>query len=322
MRKALRLLRKHTTIPSPPMTQMPLLLRPAALRRRLFAAAQRRFRLQLHRCTGDPACRRFTVVHRRLRKDGIFLQGQWLCSPGCLRVALVQCLSASPGAGLHAMPRLPRMPFRLILLQNGTLTQQQLTEALMVSERTGVSLGQTLLDLEFVTPATLAAALAAENGCAFYGLPPAPPVPDVELPLALAREAGAAIVHATPVRLLVGFVQRIDRDLLRAVETMTGLRAEPCFITEAHHHRQLALSKQSPEPAQAIPVSEGAALLTQQAVRMAAEKLLFARVRDHFWVRMQGSSSHRDQVIQATAEAARSDLELVSATAKKKLRAL
>ena len=301
---------------------MPLPLQPAALRRRLLAAAQRRFRFQLHRCGGDPACRRFAVAHRRFRQDGIFLAGRWMCSPGCLRIALARSFAEAPPAGLHAMPRLPRMPFRLILLQNGTLNQGQLTQALTRAERTGVPLGQTLLDLGFVTPATLAAALAAENGCAFYGLPPAPLPPEVELPAALATAAGAVAVHATPVRVLIGFVQRIDRDLLRSVETMTCLRAEPCFITGEHHARQLALSVGQPGSAQAGEVADAAALVTLKAIGMGADRLLFARVHDHYWIRMQGASGRQDQCLRIEAARAIPESERAAAPAKKKLRAL
>ncbi len=305
---------------------MPLPLRPAALRRRLLAAAQRRFRFQLHRCAGDPSCRRFAVAHRHLRQDGIFLEDRWMCSPGCLRIALARSFAEAPPAGLHAMPRLPRMPFRLILLQNGTLNQGQLTQALTRAERTGVPLGQTLLDLGFVTPATLAAALAAENGCAFYGLPPASLPPEVELPAALATAAGAVTVHATPARVLIGFVQRIDRDLLRSVETITGLRAEPCFITGEHHARQLTLSGGEPGSAQAGEVADAgasaAALVTQKAIGMGADRLLFARAHDHYWVRMQGASGRCDQCFRIEAARAIPELERAAIPAKKKLRAL
>ncbi len=301
---------------------MPLTFQPAALRRRLLAAAQRRFRFQIHRCAGDPSCRRFAVVHRRIRKDGIFLGDRWLCSPGCLRTALARSFAEAPRAGLHAMPRLPRMPFRLILLQNGTLTQQQLTQALTRSERAGVPLGQTLLDLGLVTPATLAAALAAENGCAFYGLAPEALSPEVELPAALAKASGAVAVHATPVRVLIGFVHRIDRDLLRSVEGMTGSRAEPCFITAEHHARQLALSKGEPGSAEFGAAADAAALLTQQAIRDGADKLLFARVHDQLWVRMQSASGFRDHSFRIVAESVRPETGIAPAPAKKKFRAL
>ena len=295
-----------------------------ALRRRALASAQQRFHFRLHRCTGAAGCRHFAVFHRRLRKDGIFLHDSWLCSPSCLRAALARTLQASPGGGLRTMPRLPRMPFRLILLQNRALTEKQLAEALTYCERTGLPLARVLLKLELVTPAALAQALAAENGCAAYHLQPASLAADLQLPSALADEAEAVTVHATAARLLIGFVHRIDRDLLRAVEAVTGRRAEPCFVTAEHRARQLALSEQTaavPVPSSAAP--ELAALLTQQAIRTGADHVLLARVRDLVWARLQTAfGTNHDVLLRAPLEAARPDMAPLLVSEQKKFQVL
>ncbi len=293
-------------------------------RRRVLEAAQRRFHFRLHRCTGAAGCRRFTLLHRRLRRDGVFLHEQWLCCPGCLRAALARALSAPARSGLHAMPRLPRMPFRLILLQRRALTEQQLADALVRSEQAGISLARTLLDLALVTPMVLAQALAAENGCAAYTLHPANLPARLELPRALADESEAAAVHATASRLLIGFVSRIDREVLRAAEIITGLRAEPCFITAEHRARQIALSTQPP-PCFGPPMAalEAAASLTRDSISAGAERVLLARVRDTVWARFtEADGSCRDQLLRVPASAAGSESARIPARDEKKLRAL
>ncbi len=299
---------------------MPALL---PLRRRALQAAQSRFHFRLHRCGGAEGCRRWTLRHHRLRKDGVFLHAQWLCCPGCLRAALFRALGAPARSDVRAMPRLPRMPFRLILLQNRALTEQQLADALARSEQAGAPLARTLLELLLVTPAALAQALAAENGCAAYTLQPAPVPAHLELPSALARGSEAATVHATASRLLIGFVHRLDRELLRAVEEITGLRAEPCFITAEHHARQLALSAQTaPAPATPMAVPEAAALLTRNGIAAGAERVVLARVRESVWVRFAAANECRDELLCVPANAESSETASIPAPREKKLRAL
>lgn len=216
------------------------------------------------------------------------------------------------------------MPFRLILLQNRALTEQQLADALARTAQTGLPLARTLLDLGLVSPAALAQALAAENGCAAYALRPAPIASHLELPPTLAGEAEAATVHATASRLLIGFVSRIDRELLRAVEAITGFRAEPCFITAEHHARQTALSAQpacTSEPP--LPVPEAAALLTRNSISAGAERVLLARVRDVVWARFTAADgSRRDELLRVPAAAVHFKSAPVSAHKEKKIRVL
>ncbi len=282
----------------------------AALGRAVYGFAGKRLRLRVHVCAGA-GCRRMTVEHRALRKDGIFLHGKWLCSPACLRSAVAAVLGGFGAAELHTMPRLPRMPFRLLLLQRGLLSEQALAEALARSECTGLPLGRTLLHLGLVTEGELAASLAAENGCAFYALPPAPVAAEAALPALLAERFEAAAVHSVGGRLLVGFVHRIDRQLLCAVERMTDRKAEGCFITEAHRRQQLALSlpereKSGSALAQTADEGEAARLIVEAATRGGAEQLAIERVGGLFWVRMWTADGVRDSFFHVKEDAARS----------------
>ncbi len=274
----------------------------ADVRRRLLDLARGRVQL----CRG-PGCRRFTVAHRLLRKDGVFLGDDWLCSAECLEAAVAGVFGGDRSAGVYAMPRLPRMPFRLLLLQRGVLSETGLGEALLHSERTGLSLARALLSLGLVTPAELAASLAAENGCAFYALAPAPVELDAELPPVLADRYEAAAVHSAPGRVLIGFVYRIDRELLRSVERMGGRKAEGCFITAAHRERQLALGGARADGVleRAEDCRDAARAAVRHILRFGAERLRVDRVGGVAWLRMSAEGGVEDRFFQISEDASR-----------------
>ncbi|HEY6017438.1 MAG TPA: hypothetical protein VIU16_11670, partial [Gaiellaceae bacterium] len=64
-----------------------------------------------------------------------------------------------PGESPEAAPRLGTL-----LIERGLLTAVQLQEALLEQQRTGVPLGQAVVRLGYVSPATVAQALATQHG--------------------------------------------------------------------------------------------------------------------------------------------------------------
>ncbi len=276
----------------------------------MAAFAAGRLRLRMHLCA-VPGCRRFTVAHRLLRKDGVFLDGAWLCSAGCLEAQIAGSLAAEEARRVYTMPRLPRMPFRLLLLERGVVSEAGLAQALSHAECTGLSLARALVALELVTEAELAASLAAENGCAFYALPPTPVAPEAELPGTLAERYEAAAVHVAPGRVLLGFVHRIDRELVRCFERMTGQKAESCFITGSHFQRQMTLvrshdRKQKSSIERAASPGEAARAVVRHALRFGAEQLLARRLGSVVWVRMFADGRVEDRFFQIEEEPSRS----------------
>lgn len=243
--------------------------------------------LTLH-CEG-PGCRRFTLAHRGLRRDGIYLHDAWLCSPVCFESAVAAELEA-PGPGQrYTMPRLPRMPFRLILLQRELISELELQMALQHAEDTGRPLSRVMVELGFATSEQVASALATENGCAFYALPPAPVDPEQRLPLWLAGRSDAVVVRATSDRLMLGFVERIDRGLAQMVERVTAQRVECCFITPRHLRSQMEIDAVGPVDGartQAISHLEIAVRLKDQAIETGAESVVLGRSGQRLWARM------------------------------------
>ena len=293
---------------------------------------------------GGPRCRRFALAHQWLRRDGILLAGApgssggdiWLCSLGCFESALLQRITekvdaAGPGRS-DTKPRLPRMPFRLVLLSQGVLTESDLDAAAAHAAQTEVSLATALSALRLCTPEQLAAAFASENGCAYYTLGPTPVAAALLLPPALSRYFGAVTVYGTADRAVLGFTERIDRGLLRLCTQMFGCRVEPCFITPTHYAAQLSLDGMSVGTAatssglRTASAASAVQLIAQQSARSGAEQVRCARSGDLLWVRHAGG----DNVARATHElfllveaqvAGAPDPDEKSGIAMKKLRA-
>lgn len=257
-------------------------------------------------CDG-PLCRRFALEARWLRRDGIYITCRgtgrtWLCSTTCLGAALSAWLQASVAlARVVSIP--PRMPFRLALLRAGAITDAALQAALERSRQSGVPLGKLLLAERAITAEQLAAARAAESGCAHYTLPPAPVPGEFALPPLLALRFGAAMLHASSDRCVLGFVERIDRRLMAMVETIMGLRVEAAFITEAYQLAQRAPAAMS--PGSTVPASQGThthqaavAFIAEYASKSGAEDLSLAVQPGLLWARFaRNATDFSDQVL-------------------------
>ena len=307
----------------------------SALRSRLKVFAQDRLQILVLLCSG-PTCRRFAVAHRWLRKDGAFLDDAWFCGPGCFEAAALAALSQGSRGERYTMPRLPRMPFRLLLLKNGILTESELQRAQAHVEQTGMPLAQSLVALGCATEAQVAAAQAAESGCAFYALPPEALAPELRLPPLLADRYGAAIVHGATDRIVVGFVHRVDRGLLAMIERLSGRRAEGCFITSAHREAQLALpslqtgrhTSQAQSAPAARPVSrqQAARTILDQALRTGAEHVRVARSGELVWARLWKSEDVCEDCVLEVADesegAAKASSKRSQRSGEKKLLAL
>jgi hypothetical protein len=200
----------------------------------LSGALPRLLDVHLHKlmleCRARP-CRRFTLSHRLLRRDGIFLGDAWYCSAACFEDALRRRLAAAALGCAEPRLRVGRMPFRLILVDRGVLSAAQLGEALRLQWEHGGPLEDALIAQGVASDAQIASAKAAEAGCALVLRPPAV-APALQLPSGLMHRYRAAIVHASDTGLLLGFTRRLSPLLLAAAQQLTGARAEACFLPE------------------------------------------------------------------------------------------
>ncbi len=274
-----------------------------ALAARAWHALAPSLGLRAQFCEGE-RCRRFTVAHRRLRRDGIILTRAsdgadlWLCSPECFESALVAQIETlipartvaqivaqidAPGRGERG---LTRMPFHLALLQKGILRQADLERAQQHAACAGARLADALLSLALVSEEQLAQAYARESGCAFYKQAAVPVAPAAVLPRALSLHFGAVAVHAHAERVVIGFTTRIDRAVLVMAAQMSGCRVEACFITQSRYREQLAADRRTETgDAPAVSASGAAQAIAREAVRLGAERVRLAGSADRLWVR-------------------------------------
>jgi len=122
---------------------------------------------------------------------------------------------------------MPRLGERLV--QQGLVSQQQISQALEVQKRTGGFLGQTLVDLGFVTAQGVAKFLASEFGVPYVDLLAAPPDPEV---VKLVQEQHVRQLRAIPLRLTAGFlevamVDPLDTNAIDTLHEVTGYRILP-----------------------------------------------------------------------------------------------
>jgi type IV pilus assembly protein PilB len=138
-----------------------------------------------------------------------------------------QWSQASSGAGLSANRGMPRLGERLV--QQGLVTQQQISQALEVQKRTGGFLGQTLVDLGFVSAQGVATFLASEFGVPYVDLLMVRPEPEA---VKLVQEQHVRQLRAIPLRVTAGFlevamVDPLDTNAIDTLHQLTAYRILP-----------------------------------------------------------------------------------------------
>ncbi len=262
---------------------------------------------------GMPACRGFHLSHPWLpRLPGIFLDRTWYCSPDCLQDALKRHVEVQLGAAITDLHLAPRMPYRLVLLAGGKVSEQQLSHARSVqaSGTGGIDMGEALVSLGYAAEDEVAVARAVEAGCLFFGGMAQAVIPAYTLPLSLMRLHRAAVVHYSPAtkRLLVGFVYRIDHALLQAVAQVTGCRTEACIITASAWSESLASQTAAFEEVHEAAFSQIRIvnMIVKQAIGCGADKVSVGLSATAVWARLAAGAGGLDLVIDLAAEAARS----------------
>jgi hypothetical protein len=258
-------------------------------------------------CRAHP-CRRFTVAHRLLRRDGIYLNDDWYCSAECLQDALHPLLQAAAQGCVEPRRRPGRLPFRLILVDRGVLSETRLQEAFALQAEHGGSLEEILMTHGLATEAQIASAKATECGCAVVSRLPAVQ-PGFDLPTGLMERYQAAIVYSSENCLLIGFVHRVAPALLQAAGEIAGIRAEFCFIAAGAFRRRLrgledtqnARETSDPPPSEMMEEgmsgADAAGNIIHRAVEAGAERVHIATGNQWAWARLSSEARRLDMYI-------------------------
>jgi hypothetical protein len=270
---------------------------------------------------GLKTCRNNLFMRGVQSRVGISLGQVWYCSVDCFAAAACARIVKLSSGSTQDLPHVPRFSTGLAMLSKGYLTEAQLRSATTQSQATGEELGAALVRLGFASQKQLAAVRAAQGGYpALRNELLGRPV-EALIPPTLLTACSAVPVHCSvpAQRLLLGFVYRVEHSLLNALEQITGLRAEPCFLTPAEFDDQMSriapvsdceevLVDDAGTPAQIASSAGGFAL------EVSAREASFVRCQDYIWARLSGKRKKMDLLfpLRQTGDAGRAASFLAS----------
>lgn len=232
---------------------------------------------------------------------GIHVGDAWYCSADCFAAASRTRIEKLAAMRVIQKQHRPRLSIELTLVSKGQLTAEQLRFVRTEAQRRREEPEAALLRLGLATEKQLAAARAAQWGCAALGPDHVALLVEADLPNVLLLEYSAIPIHysAAQKRLLLGFVQRVHHDLLQSVEHVTGWRPEPCFITRDEFEAQMEQLRDAPRYTQESPrhlrsAAQMARALGGHALDLAAHEASFALCGNYIWVRIAGRRGTRD----------------------------
>jgi hypothetical protein len=250
---------------------------------------------------GLKTCRNNLFMRGVQSRVGISLAQVWYCSMDCFAAAACTRIVKLSAGSTPDLPHVPRFSTGLAMLSKGYLTEAQLRSATSQSQATGEEVGAALVRLGFASQKQLAAARAAQWGYpALRNELLGRPV-EALIPPTLLTACSAVPVHCSmpSQRLLLGFVYRVEHTLLNSLEQITGLRAEPCFLTPAEFDEQM--SRIAPIPNCEEVVCDDASTPAQIAsaaggfaVEVGAREASFVRCQDYIWARLSGKRRKMD----------------------------
>jgi hypothetical protein len=133
-------------------------------------------------------------------------------------------------------------------------------------------------------------------------------LPAYSLPRSFMETHHAAPVHYSPLnnRILLGFVYRVDRPLLQALEQVAGCKVEPCIITRTAWAKQLDRLPEKFEEIHDAAFSQSriVGMIVKQAISCSADKVSMGLSSNAIWARLSGSGGARDLIIDLAAEGA------------------
>jgi hypothetical protein len=254
---------------------------------------------------GHPECRNSLLMRGFQSRVGVAAGKSWYCGVDCFARAMsVQMIALSMGT--RDAQHIPRVPLELILLSKGYLTDRQLKSASLQSEVSEDSMETILLRLGMASERQIAVARSAQWGYPVLTLDRHGDPVRSDLPRSLLRSYCAVPIHQldSARRVLVGFVYRVEHSFLSAIEEVTNLRAEPCFITAAECELQINRLPSTPDCEEVmldadVCLEHLVKIIGGFAVDFTARDARIARCRDHVWLRLLGKRRRIDLLLGA-----------------------
>lgn len=231
------------------------------------------------------------------------VDGQWYCAPDCFEQAVKgQIEELMTFQGKPARARSSRVPLGLLLLSRGIMTAEQLRNALDHQRGTELNFGEVVQQLGFATPEQVTAAVAAQWACPVFTLGDRRLQLQVRVPRQFLELYRMLPVHymENERRLLIGFVNGVQHQMLYTIGYMTSCSVAPCFITareyELHLHSPSTSFLRDDELVfdQIVETTEMARITTSYVVQLAAERVRLGKCRDYLWTRIWGRKREMD----------------------------
>jgi hypothetical protein len=168
----------------------------------------------------------------------------------------------------------------------------------------GVNLGIALQSLGFATAEQVTSAVAAQWSCPVFALAGRTLSVPVSLPRRLQEQYEFLPVHfvESEKRLTVGFVRRVEYQILSTIEKVIGGGALPCFITERDFQRNLHATRPSlnNEVMSEGPMSaaEIGRVGRNYVYRLRARAIRMGMCRDYLWMRLWSNQQQTDLLFQ------------------------
>jgi hypothetical protein len=242
------------------------------------------------------------------------LDGRWACGRACLsklvEAAVWRELGDSAAEGVEVTHR-HRVPLGLVLLAQGSITQQQLQQALAAQEREGRGrIGEWLVQLCKVDQRDITRALGVQWNCPV--LPTSgfdPRRMALVMPKQLRERFGVLPLRVAGGKILyLGTEERVDAATVFALERMSGLTVESGLLPteEMLEGSARVAACDSVECLETQVKTSGALVETVSSALMQAQPIASRMVRLHefFWVRMwlERASVGRFGTLPATGE--------------------
>jgi Type II secretion system (T2SS), protein E, N-terminal domain len=244
------------------------------------------------------------------RNRGMNVDGNWYCGAECFDQAVKgKIAELMTFQGRPAKVRSSRVPIGLLLLQRGILSNEQLRVALEEHKATELNFGDVVQKLGFATQEQVTAVVAAQWGCPVFSLGDRPIEVKVRIPRLLMELYGMLPVHYGELerRLLIGFVNGVQHQILYTIGHMTSCTIAPCFITareyQMHLHSPSTPFLRDDEQVfeQIVEPAEMARITRSYVVQLAAEQMRMGKCRDYLWTRIWGRNREMDLLFRLQA---------------------
>lgn len=226
----------------------------------------------------------------RLWRLGLRVDAAWFCSEGCAINATADRLrQASSNAARRG--QIPT-PLGAVLLQQRGVTPGQLREALARQPKSGLRLGDQLLQLGYTSRDVVLRALAAQSGVPYLAAIDRATVRSAPGKLSAdeVRALGVVPFRELGDRLSVACRAPLPRTALNALAQLTGRQVEPYLVTdEDFFELQEEYAGAAPTVVPTITVRdipEGASHIAKAAVAAGEVSVREAHVDPYTWVRI------------------------------------